>query len=756
MNRFNRPLLAALVLSSSACTGELRGNGSVENSRNSSANPYALSCDIEELLAEKGCSEGGCHGTRNEGDLDLLSPGFETHLVGRRSNTETCRGEPLVDPEDPENSLLLRMVDPELYEETETCGSLMPIGGHPLESEQVECFREWVNALSGDAQLDQREPFEPLPVHVYANKVKVLLHGGPVETGELLSIENKPEMLRDLAERWMDGAQFQEKLRGFLEFNLQQLASSPSSQLGFGLPNRDKRLTRLEENIRESFVRTAMKIVAEGRPFTEIITTNEWELTTAMMAQLAFTDLDDDSSRKTKPFLFSSSPGESDPEAPWSLEYQSEHKHFLITHEDCSFDEPFEATARNVLELMFGDVDEDGCDIQPDELEMVLTDADFDDFRTVRLDQVASPETRTPFYDLATLRSTSEMALTIPRVGFFSSPSFLATWETNEDNRFRVTASQALIAAIGKEFTQVDTTPPVNLLDLSADHVDPNSSCYACHQHLDPMTSYFRQAYSTDYRGLSLDENNQETLASLSPAFSFEGQTADGGDFSSFVQSVAQHEAFATAWIQKACYFFNSAPCAENDPIFVKIEDSFRSHLNFKTMLLDLVTSPLITRASQFETYDLTDDMVSITRRAHLCAQLEERLPLNDVCDNLGDDIDLIASDEILRTSAAPVQATETGSLHLSSGEAVCRKLANKLVTSKGPYKSEEWDDVIRKEIVDKMMGLSTAHPRRDSTVALLLAHHEDALDAGADETEALKSVVQIACASPDVLGLGL
>ena len=47
---------------------------------------------------------------------------------------------------------------------------------------------------------------------------------------------------------------------------------------------------------------------------------------------------------------------------------------------------------------------------------------------------------------------SSRIALQLPRVGFFSTLSFLANAETNQDNQFRVTTNQALIAALGRDF----------------------------------------------------------------------------------------------------------------------------------------------------------------------------------------------------------------------------------------------------------------------------------------------------------------
>ena len=44
-----------------------------------------------------------------------------------------------------------------------------------------------------------------------------------------------------------------------------------------------------------------------------------------------------------------------------------------------------------------------------------------------------------------TLRNATELTLSLPRVGFYTTPAFLALWNTNDSNQHRVTANQTLL-----------------------------------------------------------------------------------------------------------------------------------------------------------------------------------------------------------------------------------------------------------------------------------------------------------------------
>ena len=45
-------------------------------------------------------------------------------------------------------------------------------------------------------------------------------------------------------------------------------------------------------------------------------------------------------------------------------------------------------------------------------------------------------------YNIPALRQATELGLALPRTGFYTTPAFLALWNTNDSNQHRVTANQ--------------------------------------------------------------------------------------------------------------------------------------------------------------------------------------------------------------------------------------------------------------------------------------------------------------------------
>lgn len=101
-------------------------------------------CDVEGTLFPTKCTDALCHNATDLiADLDLESPGLPSRVVGQASSPdEECPGELLVDPANPEASLLYaKLVDPP------PCGSPMPFTGDPLTEEEVQCVLTWIEGL---------------------------------------------------------------------------------------------------------------------------------------------------------------------------------------------------------------------------------------------------------------------------------------------------------------------------------------------------------------------------------------------------------------------------------------------------------------------------------------------------------------------------------------------------------------------------------------------------------------------------------
>src|SRR5206468_5657395 len=126
----------------------------------------------------------------------------------------------------------------------------------------------------------------------------------------------------------------------------------------------------------------------------------------------------------------------------------------------------------------------------------VLTASDSTDWHMVEVVQAAPSQGTSYVLDLRNFRTGGNLLLRTPRIGFFTTPSFLAEWNTNSSNQPRVTANQTLIVALGHGISPQNATLAPSIAALDSAHAPQGTTCFACHQSLDPIRQYFRQQYS--------------------------------------------------------------------------------------------------------------------------------------------------------------------------------------------------------------------------------------------------------------------
>jgi hypothetical protein len=81
-----------------------------------------------------------CHDGQSGNPLDLLAPGLPERLVGLESSSLRCAGFRYIDPVTPEQSLILRKLDPD-----PPCGDRMPPAAMATPSERA-CLLAWITA----------------------------------------------------------------------------------------------------------------------------------------------------------------------------------------------------------------------------------------------------------------------------------------------------------------------------------------------------------------------------------------------------------------------------------------------------------------------------------------------------------------------------------------------------------------------------------------------------------------------------------
>ena len=132
-------------------------------------------------------------------------------------------------------------------------------------------------------------PFEPVQARVYVPKVKNLMLGLPATEEEITAVTKDPAALRGMVEAWFVRPEAQAKLGNFFNKAFQQTQISQNDffdQLSVddltGLP--------LFAQAQESMSRTALKIIAESKPFTDTVTTHTFMMTPALMSMYLVID----------------------------------------------------------------------------------------------------------------------------------------------------------------------------------------------------------------------------------------------------------------------------------------------------------------------------------------------------------------------------------------------------------------------------------------------------------------------------------
>lgn len=105
--------------------------------------------DIYARLVEPRCATGPCHGTQTAGGLDLRGES-ETldRLVGGVAASAPClgTGAPMIDTDNPDDSLFLQKMTGRDGSGAPVCGDLMPIGGARVDARSLNAIRDWIAA----------------------------------------------------------------------------------------------------------------------------------------------------------------------------------------------------------------------------------------------------------------------------------------------------------------------------------------------------------------------------------------------------------------------------------------------------------------------------------------------------------------------------------------------------------------------------------------------------------------------------------
>jgi hypothetical protein len=239
--------------------------------------------------------------------------------------------------------------------------------------------------------------------------------------------------------------------------------------------------------------------------------------------------------------------------------------------------------------------------------------------------------------------------------------------------------------------------------------------------------------------------------------------------------ALAAHPLFAQAWAQKLCTYVNSAPCLTTDPEFQRIVAVFQDGgLSWNTLVTELLSSPITTNAAATETTTSNGVVVAVARRDHLCAALNNRLGLNDICGldavtkkqlqaTVPQIVSGLPSDGYGRGSVMPVLPNRPTLFYRAGTENICAAIAAVVIdvgaakqTAGTKYWSSAQPDAAIADFVGTIMALVPSDPRAAPATVLLKSHFTTAMQQGSSAPDALKSTFVVACLAPSAVSIGL
>ena len=664
-------------------------------------------------------------------------------------------------------------------------------------------------AVSDEAEAEAGQPFQADPPAVYVAKVKNILVGMPPTDAEIQQVAADPTQLGTLIAGWQGQAEYATKMTRFFQLAFQQtqvtLADFSDQALPGQIANDGAVAPLLVQNAQESFARTMVYFAQHDQPLTLGLTTHQLMMTTALKELYAFLDgwvVDDagnvndtwaNAIKKSSPTAQISALGSGDIPAGANLDPTS--KYFLqwvdpdvgttanATTPGCQQTSiSYEPRGLTLHFLLYGTLAGWTGSYEGQPVKCLqyggtaqapqLTANDFSDWTLVTIAPPSANQPTTVFYDLPSLRSATQLVLSQPRTGFFSTPAFFANWQTNTSNTMRVTMNQALIVALGSSMDGTDTTVPPSTPGLDTTHAT-QPACYACHRLLDPTRSIFSATWSWNYH-----TQDDSSLTSQPGLFAFRGVINQNvHTLDDFANVLAAHPLFAPAWVEKLCYYANSSACDPSDPLFAKIVSDFQaSGYNWNALVKEILSSPMVTNAQQTATAAQNGEVVAVSRRDHLCAALNARLGIVDVCGLLattsrsyvGSTIPQVAgglpSDAYGRGSAIPVLPNAPTLFYRAGTESICAALANEVIDTPSSVTSpptQQWSssnpDAAIADFVTLVMAIEPSDPRYAQAIAILTNHFTQASNtSGIKPTDALRSTFVAACMAPSAIGIGM
>jgi hypothetical protein len=655
----------------------------------------------------------------------------------------------------------------------------------------------------GDGGTGGTIPFTPDPPSTYVPKIKNILTGLAATATEVQTVTNDPSALGTLIDQWMATPQYQQKMQVFFQLMFQQMQVGVSDFKQVVQPNDFVGTLQplVIQNAIESFARTAnYLLMTQNQPLTSMFTTNQFMMTTALLQWYGLMDWhqSDDNDDLDDKFSDAYGPKSSKPVSivvETTTPIPNDANGIPETYDPTSpyfmqFYDPSGTASSSAISSLQGAIQVTntlygaGLTAAATPINGAGATNDFNDWRLVTITQSTGPSSNPAFYNLPALRKTSSIAMQIPRIGYFTTPAFAANWPTNSGNMMRAVLNQALIVATGHQIDGTDGTiptpmpPPGMNLDNNLQGGHDTGVCKGCHQLLDPMRDILLMNY-TWFFAPQTDPN----MINSGAWFAFFGTQSAMSTLQEFAQLLVKHPMVQAAWVQKLCYYVNSAPCDASDPAFTSIVTDFgNNNMSWSALVKEFMLSPITTNVSVTQTYETNGEVIAVSRRDHLCAAINNRLGFVDICqlslpDQIGSDavgaipaiVSGMPADAYGRGAVNELLPTSPTLFYRSALENVCSYLAQATIDATAiptqpnvmQWKSSDPLATNVAAFVGLVMAITPNDPRYTPLVNALTDHYNSALGQGAvggvtAATNALRSTFVVACLSPSFAGVGM
>jgi len=205
----------------------------------------------------------------------------------------------------------------------------------------------------------------------------------------------------------------------------------------------------------------------------------------------------------------------------------------------------------------------------------------------------------------------------------------------------------------------------------------------------------------------------------------------------------------------------------------LRVVDVFKNaNYSWNILVRELLSSPLVTHGASTQTLRDKGETIAVERRDHLCAALNDRLGLNDVCAQdvlsgvspngvVPEIVTGLPSDGYGRGSVAPVLPNDPSLFFRAGTENICVSVAGMVIdNAKAIQGQKNWSsmqpDAAIADFMHIVMGLTDVDPRLPQVQTILKGHFDQAKAQGATATDALKSTFVVACLAPTSVSIGL